>query len=102
MASWSPSTWPTMTTGTARTGRHQNYRERILRLGCVPIVAGLIAFATAAYDAYAVNSRAKAEFFGTTIGAQIGWGLWMVLIASLALVVTSTVVVRQIPKLPRT
>jgi len=37
-------------------------------------------------DAIAVNSR-KTGLFGQTIGAEVGWGLWMVLISSLVLAV---------------
>jgi hypothetical protein len=78
-------------------GRGRVHAGWMAGLGCVAIVGGLIAFIVAVADAIEVNSH-KTELFGHTIGAQIGWGLWMVLISSLALVVTSTVVVRQIPK----
>jgi hypothetical protein len=49
-------------------------------------------------DAHEVTSR-KVELFGQTVGPQIGWGLWLVLITSVVLTVTAIVVVKQVPKM---
>jgi hypothetical protein len=70
----------------------------MVALPCIAVTAGVISLVVAVVDIIEVNSR-KAEFLGTTIGAQVGWGLWMVLIASLALIATASVVARQNPKL---
>ena len=45
-----------------------------------------------------VTSR-KVDLFGRTVGPQIGWGLWLVLIMSLVLIVTAGVVANQASKL---
>jgi hypothetical protein len=65
----------------------------MVALVCIAAIAGLIAFVIAVADTFEVTSR-KTDLFGQTIGPEVGWGLWMVLIASLVLVVTSCVVVR--------
>jgi hypothetical protein len=66
------------------------------RLTILAALSGGLSFAIGVIDAHEVLSR-KVELFGTTIGAQIGWGLWLTLIASLALVVTAVVVAKQLP-----
>jgi hypothetical protein len=58
----------------------------------------LISFVIAVIDVFAVTNR-KSEIVGQTVGPQVGWGLWLVLIASLVLVATSIIVAVQIPKL---
>jgi hypothetical protein len=64
--------------------------------GCwLVIAAGVVVFAIGAYDAVEVLSR-KATMFGVTISAQIGWGLWLVLVASMALTGAAVMVRRQI------
>jgi hypothetical protein len=65
------------------------------RLGRLAALAGVLSFLVGVIDAHEVLSR-HVELFGQTIGPQIGWGLWLVLIASLALTVTAIVVVKQI------
>ena len=73
----------------------------MVALPCIGIGAGVISLGVAIMDIIAVSNR-KAELFGQTIGPQIGWGLWLVLIASLALITTASIVAGQIPKLQRT
>jgi hypothetical protein len=72
--------------------------ERMARLCRVPIVMGVLTFVVGAIDAHEVLSR-HVELFGQTLGPQIGWGLWMVLIMSVVLVVTASVLARQSRKL---
>jgi hypothetical protein len=60
---------------------------------CIPL--GALAFLVAASDMGEVTSR-HAELFGTTITAQPGWGLWLVLLMSVVLVVTAFITTRQI------
>lgn len=67
-------------------------------LSVLATVAGLVCLIVAIMDIFEVTSR-KAEFFGKTIGAQVGWGLWMVAIASAVLTITAVVVATQIPRL---
>jgi hypothetical protein len=68
------------------------------RLASGAVIAAVITFLIAVSDANDVSSH-KAEFLGRTLSAEIGWGLWLVLIASVALAVTATVVERQARKL---
>jgi len=72
--------------------------ERMARLCRVPIVVGVLTFVVGAIDAHEVLSR-HVEMFGQTLGPQIGWGLWMVLVMSVVLVVTAGVVANQSRKL---
>lgn len=58
----------------------------------------MLTFAVAVGGAHHILSTPKTDFFGTTMGAQIGWGLWLLLIASVALVVTTGIVVKQASK----
>ena len=44
------------------------------------------------------GSLPHAEVFGATLGPQIGWGLWLVLIGSAVLVVTAVVTIKQASK----
>ncbi len=81
-------------------GRSRVGKGWMVTLGNIAVLAGVIAIGIGVDDAIAVNSR-KTGLFGQTIGAEVGWGLWMVLISSLVLAVTSTVVVKQVPKLRR-
>jgi hypothetical protein len=67
-------------------------------LAIAAIVAGVISLAVAVIDVFGVINR-KTELFGQTVGPQVGWGLWLVLIASVVLIVTSLIVAVQIPKL---
>ena len=60
---------------------------------CIPL--GALAFLVAATDMGEVTSR-HVELFGTTITAQPGWGLWLVLLMSVVLVVTALITTRQI------
>lgn len=46
------------------------------------------------YDIMNVTAH-TAEFFGETIGVQIGWGLWLVALSSVVLLLTSTTVSQQ-------
>jgi hypothetical protein len=59
------------------------------------IAAGVIVFAIGVFDAVEVLSR-KATIFGVTISAQIGWGLWLVLVGSMALTGAAVMVRKQI------
>lgn len=54
----------------------------------------VICLGIALYDIMNVSSH-TAEFFGETIGIQIGWGLWLVAIASAILLLTSTTVAKK-------
>jgi lipoprotein LpqH len=81
-------------------GRTQVRVGRMVGLGTVAGIAGVIAFLIALIDAQAVSSR-KAEIFGTTIGPEIGWGLWMILIAGPVLAITSAIVVKQVKKIAK-
>jgi hypothetical protein len=72
----------------------------MVALACVGVLAGLGSFVIAVIDVFAVTNR-KTELFGQTVGPQVGWGLWLVLIASLVLIATSIIVATQIPKLRR-
>jgi hypothetical protein len=65
-------------------------------LSWTAVIIGMVTFGVGAVDAGYVTSR-KVEWLGQTIGAQIGWGLWLVLIASLVLIVTAIIVVKQVP-----
>ncbi|HEX7430130.1 MAG TPA: hypothetical protein VF328_25290 [Mycobacterium sp.] len=65
------------------------------------VAVGVLVFAVGVDGAIHVTSQEKADFFGTQIGAEIGWGLWLVLIASVALIVTASVAFRQIPATAR-
>jgi hypothetical protein len=67
-------------------------------LACVGVVGGLLSLVIAVIDVFGVVGR-KTEIFGQMVGPQVGWGLWLVLIASLVLVATSIIVALQIPKL---
>jgi hypothetical protein len=72
----------------------------MIGLTSLACLAGLVSLITAVADIYEVTSR-KAELFGNTIGAQVGWGLWMVAIASFVLIATTIVVATQVPKIRR-
>lgn len=75
--------------------RTQVRSKRLVALGAVAGIAGVLAFAIGFIDAQEVSSR-KTEIFGKTIGPEIGWGLWMILIAGPALAITCGIVVKQV------
>lgn len=77
-------------------GRTMTKTAAMRRLAVLAMLSGGLAFVIGLIDAHEVTSR-KVELFGQTIGAQVGWGLWLVLIASLVLTVTAGVVIKQIP-----
>jgi uncharacterized metal-binding protein len=79
-------------------GRSRTKTNVMRRLGRSAALMGIFAFVTGVGDAHEVLSR-HVELFGTTIGAQIGWGLWLVLISSLVLIVTAIIVVKQVQKM---
>jgi hypothetical protein len=81
-------------------GRSRTKTSRMARLSNVAMLAGAGAFVVGVAGAGEVTSR-HIEWFGTTINAQIGWGLWLVLIGSLVLMVTATVVVKQVRKVTK-
>lgn len=54
----------------------------------------VICLGIALYDIMNVSSH-TADFFGETIGIQIGWGLWLVAISSVILFLTSTTVAKK-------
>lgn len=72
-------------------------KPRLKEFSYVAIVMAVLAFLVGVVDANEVLSR-NAEVFGATLGPQIGWGLWLVLIGSAVLVVTAVVTIRQAPK----
>lgn len=76
-------------------GRTKVHSKPMVGLGAVAGIAGALAFLIGFIDAREVSSR-KTEIFGTTIGPEIGWGLWMILIAGPALAITSAIVVKQV------
>jgi len=65
---------------------------------CIPL--GAVSFLVAVTDMGEVTSR-HVELFGTTITAQPGWGLWLVLLMSVVLVVTALITTRQISEVHR-
>jgi len=79
-------------------GRSQTKTGLMKRLSRLVVGAGVLAFVIGVADAHEVTSR-KVELFGQTVGPQIGWGLWLVLITSVVLTVTAGVVVRQVSKM---
>jgi hypothetical protein len=81
-------------------GRNGDKVRLIRALGRGATLAGVAAFLIGLSDAIEVSSR-KVEFFGRTIGPQIGWGLWLVLIMSAVLAVTAGIVVNQAPRAVR-
>lgn len=56
--------------------------------------AGVLGAITGIADIINVRSRST-DFFGETIRPEVGWGLWLVLISSVALVATSIIVAIQ-------
>lgn len=76
-------------------GRTKVRSKRMVALGAVAAVAGVVAFVIAVFDAKELSSRTT-EFMGSTIGPEIGWGLWMVLIGGPVLAVTSGIVISQV------
>lgn len=81
-------------------GRTPVRSKLMVSLGAAAGTAGVLSFAIAVYDALDVSSR-TAEIFDTTIGPQIGWGLWLILIAGPILAVTSAIVVKQLLTMAR-
>ena len=71
---------------------------RMVGLSWVAITVSVVTFLIGVADAVQVTSR-KVDLFGRTVGPQIGWGLWLVLIMSLVLIVTAGVVANQASKL---
>jgi hypothetical protein len=61
------------------------------------VTIGVLVFAAGVYGVIHITSQEKTDFFGSEIGAEVGWGLWLVLIASVALIVTASIAFRQIP-----
>ena len=76
-------------------GRTQVRSKRMVALGMIAVVAGVVAFLIALFDAKELSSRTT-EIMGSTIGPEIGWGLWMILIGGPVLAVTSLIVVKQV------
>ena len=76
-------------------GRTRVRSKRMIGLGTVAGIAGVLAFLIGVIDAQEVSSR-KTEILGKTIGPEIGWGLWMILIAGPVLAITSGIVVKQV------
>jgi hypothetical protein len=66
-------------------------------LASTAVVAAAIVLVIGVIDAFEVSSR-TVEFFGRTVGPQIGWGLWLVLITSVVLAVTAGIVAWQAPR----
>ncbi|MGN5237184.1 hypothetical protein [Rhodococcus sp. SJ-3] len=57
-------------------------------------VMGVICLVIAIYDLFEVSSITS-EFFGETIGVQIGWGLWLLLLSSAVLCLTSSSILKR-------
>jgi len=55
---------------------------------------GVICLVMAIYDLFEVSSI-TGEFFGETVGVQIGWGLWLLLLSSAVLCLTSSSISRR-------
>jgi class 3 adenylate cyclase len=66
-------------------------------LASTAAVAAVIALVIGVIDAFEVSSR-TVTLFGRTVGPQIGWGLWLVLITSVVLAVTAGIVAWQAPR----
>lgn len=81
-------------------GRTQVRSTRMVILGVVAGIAGVLAFIVGLYDADQVSSR-EAEVFGRTVGPEIGWGLWLVLISGPVLAITSAVVIMQVKSIAK-
>ena len=62
------------------------------------MTAGILAFGQGLYSAVRLLSVEDIDFFGAKIGAEVGWGLWLVLIASVALIVAAAVAYKQSEK----
>ncbi|MFD6860322.1 DUF2510 domain-containing protein [Rhodococcus sp. NPDC060090] len=60
-------------------------------------VVGVICLVIAIVDIMNLTS-VTGEFFGETVGVQIGWGLWLLLISSAALCLTSSSIMKRPPK----
>jgi hypothetical protein len=75
-------------------GRSQPAKtERMVGLSVLAMLAGAGCLLIGVVDAGEVTSPSRqVELFGRTVGPQIGWGLWMVLISSIALLLTAFVV----------
>ena len=82
-------------------GRTEVRAGRMITLGTIAGIAGVIAFVIAFLGAQEVSSR-KTEIMGSTIGPEIGWGLWMILISGPVLAITSLVVVNQVKSMAKT
>lgn len=81
-------------------GRTQSSLSLLTGLTAVALIGGLISLVAGA-DAASSIAAAKTEIFDAQLGASIGWGLWLVLIASLALVGTTIVMLGQLSKMGR-
>lgn len=76
-------------------GRTEVRSKRMVALGVVATVAGVVSCLIALFDAKNLTSLTT-EIMGSTIGPEIGWGLWMILIGGPVLAVTSAIVVMQV------
>ena len=82
-------------------GRTEVRSRRMVSLGTVAGIAGAAAFVTALASSLEVSSR-EVEFMGQTMGPEIGWGLWMILIGGPVLAATSAIVVWQVKAIAKT
>lgn len=70
-------------------------RPRRMQAGWL-IVQGIAAIVVGAYDAQDISSK-HVEVFGNTVGPQVGWGLWIVILAGGVLGLTGFVLLRDRP-----
>ena len=82
-------------------GRAEVRSKHMVVLGTIAGIAGATAFVIALFSALEVSSREK-EIMGRSLGPEIGWGLWMILIGAPVLAVTSLIVVQQVKGIAKT
>jgi hypothetical protein len=80
-------------------GRTRGKTSWMTGLTCTAAVCGVACLGVAAYSAYSIKTRASVEFFGNTLSAEIGWGLWLLMISAAVTLAASVVVMTQISKL---
>ena len=72
-------------------------KVKVAGLG-IAMAAGVLAVGQGLYSAVRALTTEDIDFFGAPIGIEIGWGLWLVLIASVALIVAAAVAYKQSEK----
>jgi hypothetical protein len=59
---------------------------------------GVIPLGIALYCIQSIVAIKPTEVFGADLSPSLGWGLWMMLISSVVLIVTGSIVAKQVPK----